>query len=47
MGHKELELGKETERWLLMCDQVESLWELFESSGCIVYYLLYKMLIGQ
>gem|GEM_PF-909045 len=27
-----------------MHDQAESLWYLFETSGCIVYYLLYKML---
>lgn len=30
-----------------MYDQADSLWNLFEKSGCIIYYLLYKMLIAQ
>jgi len=28
-----------------MVDQAEYLWNLFETSGCIIYYLLYKMLV--
>jgi len=30
-----------------MYNQAESLWYLFETSGCIIYYLLYKRLTNQ
>lgn len=30
-----------------MYNDPESLWRLFEKSGCITYYLLYKYLITQ
>lgn len=30
-----------------MGEQVDNLWMLFEKSGCIIYYLLYKMLMMQ
>lgn len=31
----------------MMGEQADNLWLLFEKSGCIVYYLLYKMLSMQ
>jgi len=31
---------------LHMHDQAELLWYLFETSGCIIYYLLYKKLLS-
>lgn len=30
-----------------MQNEANNLWQLFESSGCIIYYLLYKMIITQ
>lgn len=42
-GHIKFNFEK-IEGWMLMYDDLESLWEMFESSGCIVYYLLYKIL---
>lgn len=36
----------ESEDSAVMYDQTESLWILFETSGCIIYYLLYKMFVS-
>jgi len=33
----------ESEDDAVMSEQTDSLWSLFETSGCIIYYLLYKM----
>lgn len=30
-----------------MKNEAKNLWHLFETSGCIIYYLLYKMMITQ
>lgn len=30
-----------------MYHQAATLWHLFETSGCIIYYLLYKQLMEQ
>jgi len=30
-----------------MHDKAENLWHLFEISGCIIFYLLYKQLTEQ
>lgn len=30
-----------------MTEHADSLWSLFETSGCIIYYLLYKMFVTQ
>jgi hypothetical protein len=30
-----------------MINQAENMWQLFEKSGCIIYYLIYKMIITQ
>ncbi len=30
-----------------MINQAENMWNLFEKSGCIIYYLMYKMIITQ
>jgi hypothetical protein len=31
----------------MMIAQADLYWQLFETSGCIAYYLLYKMLLTQ
>jgi hypothetical protein len=38
---------QESEDGAVMSEQTDSLWSLFETSGCIIYYLLYKMFAAQ
>jgi hypothetical protein len=31
----------------ILVEKAQTMWQLFESSGCIIYYLLYKMMVTQ